>query len=970
MSKYIKWLKDLNKNSISQAGGKGANLGEMYNNGFPVPIAFVVVADAYWDFIIKTRAKEEIEDLLSRLDVNNTEQLTDICNQIQKIIINSKMPDEIAQEIKEAYLQLAAGGPEKAKMLSNNKVGGLLNMSKELPFVAIRSSATAEDLPNASFAGQQATFLNVKGTSNVVDFVKKCWASLFTARSTFYREKNKFDHMKVKIAVIIEKMVDSDKSGVAFSHDPNTGAKTIIIEGAWGLGEMVVSGKVNPDNYVVDYENLNILNKKIMKQKVMMIKDPLTGKSLITEVPFKKQEAQVLTDNEIINLAKLIKRISEHYNSPQDIEWAIEDGRIFIIQSRPITTIRKTEASKPEEVETSKPILEGLAASPGVVSGVVRIVTDLNEASRTFKEGEILVTKMTDPDFVPLMEKAKAIITNEGGLTSHAAIVSREMSVPCIVGTSKATMVLRTGDKIKVDANNGKIYRISEEISQTTPEALTETPEVISEKTSGMPAEEKTIEQEVKTESAPELSSEKAQKIITATKIYMNLGLPDMAEKYKNLPIDGIGLMREEFIITSELKQHPLELINKGESNKFVQALVQGITKVCKAFYPKPVILRFSDFKTNEYRDMEGGEKYEPEEHNPMIGWRGCSRYVSPEFKKVFELELEAVKIVRQSFKNLYVMFPFVRTIKELEEVIEIMNSHGLRRSNDFKVYIMAEVPSNILLAEEFSEYCDGFSIGSNDLTQLILGVDRDSTILAKTGMYNELNPAVIKAIKQLIKSAHSKNKTVSICGQAPSIYPEFAEILVRAGIDSISVNPDAVIKVMNEVARVERKLLLKKGIDEIPGEIVDKRIEEENKDVMSVSEDNDFEETEAEKLSNDITEDYINLDDSNLNDSIEVRNEENIDENYVDLTEEPDFYIDEEKHEDNEENSKEDNEVSNEYVEQEELNNDDIVMDEGVEEENSTENEISENSENEAEEDLNNELDNDLENYFDFEKF
>ncbi len=666
MSKYIKWLKELNKNSIPQAGGKGANLGEMYNNGFPVPNAFVVVADAYWDFIIKTRAKEEIEELLSELDVNNTEQLSDICNQIQKIIINSKMPDEIAQEIKNAYLELAAGGPEQAKIIANKNIGGLLNMSKELPFVAIRSSATAEDLPSASFAGQQATFLNIKGTSNVVDAVKKCWASLFTARSTFYREKNHFNHMKVKIAVIVEKMVDSVKSGVAFSHDPNTGEKTIIIESVWGLGEMIVSGKVNPDHYVIDYDTLNIKSKKIMKQKVMMIKDPMTGQSLITEVPLKKQESQVLTDNEIIDLAKLVRKVSEHYHSPQDIEWAIEDGRIFIVQSRPITTIRKKEENNKisESSTTETPVLEGLAASPGVVSGVVRIITDLDEASRSFKQGEILVTKMTDPDFVPLMEKAKAIITDEGGSTSHAAIVSREMGVPCIVGTSKATMVLKTGDYVRVDANNGKVYRVSETI-----------------------ADEKKVEeplQEVKELEEPETreevreSFENYKKVITATKIYMNLGLPDMAEKYKNLPIDGIGLMREEFIITSELKEHPLELVEKGETNKFVQALVQGITKVCKTFYPRPVILRFSDFKTNEYRDMVGGEKYEPKEHNPMLGWRGCSRYISPEFRKVFELELEAVKIVRQSFKNLHVMFPFVRTVEELQKVIEITESKGL----------------------------------------------------------------------------------------------------------------------------------------------------------------------------------------------------------------------------------------------------------------------------------------------------
>ncbi len=766
---YIAWFEELDKNSIGIAGGKGANLGEMHKAGFPIPPGFVVTADAYWDFITSTNLKEHIEELLKDLDVEDTKKLQDVANQIQKLIISQKMPLQLKREIVKAYKQL--GGEKKFGEVT--KKVPMVSISRELPFVAVRSSATAEDLPEASFAGQQATFLNVRGEEQVVKATQACWASLFTARAIFYREKNNFPHMKVKIAVIIQRMVDADKSGVAFSSHPTTGEPVIIIEAGWGLGELVVSGAITPDRYVVDKNTMKILEKKLGKQDKMRVKDPLSGKTIEVDVPSEKKGKQVLSDEEIVELAKIVKKIEEHYKAPQDVEWAIERGRIFIVQTRAVTTIGKEVEAK--EVKGEK-ILEGLGASPGVASGTVKIVHDLSDLDKV-KQGDVLVTVMTNPDMVPAMKRAAAIVTDEGGMTCHAAIVSREMGIPAIVGTGNATKVLKEGEVVTVDATHGVVYKGKVEMEEK-------------------PKEEAKVVYE-----AP----------VTATKIYMNLGVPDKIDEYRDLPFDGIGLMREEFIVASEIGKHPNYLIEKGEENLFIEKLAAGIEKVAKAVYPRPVIVRFSDFKTNEYRDLEGGEKYEPEEGNPMIGWRGCSRYISPEFEKAFRLECKAIKKVRENLNNVWVMLPFVRTVEEVEKVLEILKSEGLERSKDFKVWLMAEVPSIIFLADKFSKLCDGFSIGSNDLTQLILGVDRDSALLGKMGYFDERNEAVKRAIEYLVRVAHENGITVSICGQAPSVYPEFTEFLVRIGIDSISVNPDVVVKTRNLVASYERKLILER---------------------------------------------------------------------------------------------------------------------------------------------------------------
>lgn len=788
MKNYIKWFKELDKNSIADAGGKGANLGEMWQSDFPIPPGFAVTADAYWDFIHKTKIIKDIEKVLDKLDVDDNDALQKASNDINKIIIAEPMPKDMKEQINKAYKMLSAGGPEKYKMLPE-KALDLIKISRDNMFVAVRSSATAEDLPDASFAGQQATYLNMKGDEQVVDAVQRCWGSLFTARAIFYRAKNNFEHMDVKISVIVQKMVDAEVSGVAFSAHPSTGAPEIIIEAAWGLCEMVVAGEVNPDHYVVDKETLKLKSKQVKEQKEMKIRDPMTGKTKKVAVPDRKQKSQVMAEKDIISLAKVIKKIDEHYGKPQDIEWSIENGKIYIVQSRAITTINKekpTDGAAPSgsgsEIVDKGPkekILEGMGASPGVGAGEVRIVHDKSELDKV-QEGHVLVTKMTDPDMVPAMKRAVAIITDEGGMTCHAAIVSREMGIPCIVGTDEATKKLKDGDEVTVDGTNSIVYK-------------------------GI------LEIEEKKDETPTAGGVTMEVPITATKIYMNLGVPDMIDKYVHLPFQGIGLMRVEFIIADDIKAHPNHMIKEGKSQKYIDVLAEKMANAVRKVSPRPVVMRFSDFKTNEYGGLEGGKEYEPEEHNPMIGWRGCSRYTSEDFVEAFRLECRAVKKVRDemNLKNLWVMIPFVRNTWEVEKALEIMKSEGLERSNEFQVWLMAEVPSMVFMADKFAEMCDGFSIGSNDLTQLVLGVDRDSSKLGKMGYFEERNEAVLRAIAQLIKGAHSKGITISICGQAPSVYPEFTEFLVRHGIDSISVNPDVVIKTRQLVAETERKLLL-----------------------------------------------------------------------------------------------------------------------------------------------------------------
>jgi pyruvate,water dikinase len=773
--KYIYWFSELGKKDIPIAGGKGANLGEMYNVDFPVPPGFVISSKAYKDFIEETLIKEEIVKILAGLNVDDTQALHEASSKIKELILSQPMLPKIKNAIVEAYENLSVGARYAEVKLSKEAMQ-LIKAGREAPFVAVRSSATAEDLPTASFAGQQETFLNVRGGEELVQAVQKCWASLFTPRAIFYREKNNFDHMKVLIAVIVQRMVNSDKAGVSFSCHPATGDRNqIVIEAGWGLGDAIVCGEVNPDLYVVDKRSWEIVEKKVRPQFKLRKRDPISGKNITIELPEKKANAQVLSDEEIIKLAKITQKIDDHYAYPQDVEWAIEGGRIYVVQTRPVTVLKPKEVK--EVAEKGEIIVKGLAASPGVASGVVKIVHDISELGK-IEQGDILVTKMTNPDMVPAMKRAAAILTDEGGLTSHAAIVSREMGVPCVVGTGDATKVLKEGQVVTVDATQGVVYSGKIEIAP--------------------PKEEVAIPRAYE---AP----------VTATKIYMNLGVPEKIDDYKDFPFDGIGLMRIEFIIAGIVGEHPNALIERGEEEKFISALAEGIARVARAIYPRPIVVRFSDFKTNEYRELKEGEKFEPQEANPMLGWRGVSRYTSPEFEKAFRLECKAIKRVREELDNVWVMLPFVRTTWEVEKCLEIMKSEGLERSKDFQVWIMAEVPSNVILADEFAKLCDGFSIGSNDLTQLTLGVDRDSSILAKMGYFDERDPAVLRSIAHLIKVAHKYKRTVSICGQGPSVYPEFTEFLVRAGIDSISVNPDVVVKTRNLVASVERKILLEK---------------------------------------------------------------------------------------------------------------------------------------------------------------
>ncbi len=795
--RFILWLEEVTKDDVVLVGGKNANLGEMLRAGIPVPPGFAVTAYAYKYFLEKTGLAEKIYSMLRELDVNDKKALDETTATIRKMIKETPMPREIEESIREAYRKLAAR----------------LGLDTSRLKVAVRSSATAEDMPEASFAGQQETYLNVYGEDAVVQRVKDCWASLFTARATFYRVQQGIPHERALMSVTVQKMVNSRSAGVMFTLHPVTGDESVIvIEGSWGLGEAVVGGKVTPDEWVVDKKTLEVKERKISRKNIAIVFNPEKGVNEKIQLPDPRYplfdpEKPCLSDEEVKKLAELGVLIEKHYGRAMDIEWAIDSDlpfpqNVFIVQARPETvwSVRKAKAVEEKKVAIAgktvklaeaKILVRGLPASPGVGAGVAKVIFDPHsKEAQEFREGEILVTKMTDPDWVPLMKKAAAIVTDEGGMTSHAAIVSRELGIPCIVGTGEATKVIESGIEVTVDGSKGVVY-----------EGIVE--ELVKPK------------KEVEVVGAVGISPEQLLPLypVTATKIYMNLGEPDAIDKYLHLPFDGIGLMRIEFIITDWIQYHPLYLIDQGKEQLFIDKLAEGIAKVAQAIYPRPIVVRFSDFKTNEYRGLKGGEKYEPEERNPMIGWRGVSRYIHPKYEPAFRLEVRAIRKVREEMGlvNVWVMLPFVRTTWEIERVLKIMEEEGLKRGKDFKVWAMAEVPSIALLADKFAEYVDGFSIGSNDLTQLVLGADRDSSILAEMGYFDERDPAVLAAIKMIIEKAHSKGATVSICGQAPSVYPEIVEFLVEAGIDSISVNPDAVIPTRRLVASIERKILLKR---------------------------------------------------------------------------------------------------------------------------------------------------------------
>ena len=746
--KNIVWFDEVTKKDIPTVGGKGANLGELTRAGIPVPPGFIVTATAYFDFLEQTKIMDKMRQLIQPVDVNNSKQLQQTAKKVQEVILAAKMPAELATEIREAYKKLGGGR------------------------VAVRSSATAEDLPEASFAGQQRTFLNLREEEEVVAAVQGCWASLFEARAIFYRAQQGFDHVKVGIAVAVQKMVQSEASGVMFTIEPVTSDQSkIIIEAIYGLGEAIVSGEVNPDLYVIDKEKLIINSKKLSRQDRQLIINPKAddkNTNIWAPVTPSEQSQQKLSDTDIAKLAWIGKQIEYHYDFPQDIEWGAENGKIIILQTRPVTTIKENADVEPEI--KAPVLLSGVAASPGVASGPVNTVADASQIDRVY-DGDILVTEMTTPDFVPAMKRATAIVTNRGGRTAHAAIVSRELGIPCVVGVDEATNTLSDGQIITVDGSYGKIY-------------------------------EGKVTRRIKTASVSTIFEEA---IRTRTKVYVNLAQPELVDRVATHNVDGIGLLRAEFMM-AHIGEHPNYMLSQNRGAEFIDKLTEDITTFAQAFHPRPVVYRTNDFKTNEYRALTGGEQYEETEENPMLGYRGAARYVKD--IDVFKLEIAAIKKVRQNYPNLWVMIPFVRTVKELATTVKIMESEGLKRSDDFKIWMMVEIPSNIFLLEKFLEVgIDGISIGSNDLTQLILGVDRDNATLAQE--FDERDEAVLMAFETAIKVSKSMGVTSSICGQAPSVYPELTEKLVGWGITSVSVSPDMIGTTRRIIARAEAKLKL-----------------------------------------------------------------------------------------------------------------------------------------------------------------
>ncbi|MFH1200419.1 MAG: phosphoenolpyruvate synthase, partial [Candidatus Micrarchaeota archaeon] len=796
--KHVYWFKELDRNSLPIAGGKGANLAEMINHGLPVPEGFIVSAPSYFSFIQGCGLDKVIQEMTDGLDTEDTAKLEQVSVRLKQAIVAQRVPDDIRAEIVASYNRLCGSST-------------FIPSATEEVFVAVRSSATAEDLPEASFAGQQATFLNVRGADNLVQAVRACWASLFEARAIYYRGEQHFDNLRVGIAVVVQRMVQSDKSGIMFSVDPvSQDESKLVIEAGFGLGEAVVSGAITPDLYTIDKPTVTIVGKQINRQEMMIVRSSAGNQEV--KVPEELQEVQKLSEDEILGLAAYGLKIEEHYNFPQDMEWAIEGKRIYIVQSRAITTLKnrrqaaggikdqrtdnpvekvaskevkevpvesqdhaaaasvgpsKQIADDPFEVkeiplEQAREILHGIRASPGIAWGPVKVMKDMSEITKVY-QGDILVTRMTTPDFVPAMKKAAGIITDEGGATCHAAIVSRELGIACVVGTREATKKLKDGDIVTVDAKRGVVYegRVGFD-------------------------EEKAANPKEAAASAYAIAK---QVIVTGTKIYVNLAEAEKADQVAAENVDGVGLLRAEFMLAG-IGKHPKMLIKQGRQQEFVDSLAKGLRKFCAAFSPRPVIYRATDFKTNEYRNLEGGAEFEPQEENPMIGFRGCFRYVKE--PEVFALELEAIKKVREQYgmTNLWLMIPFVRRVHEYQVCKEMAEKAGLKRNDDFKLGIMCEVPSTVILADEFCQAgVDFFSIGSNDLTQLTLGVDRDSPTVAED--FDERDHAVMRSLKHVIETCHKYGVKVGICGQAPSVYPEFAEALVRYGIDSISVNPD-----------------------------------------------------------------------------------------------------------------------------------------------------------------------------------
>ena len=748
-TRTIVWFDEVTKVDIPLVGGKGANLGEMVHAQIPVPPGFIVTASAYFKFLNGAGLTDEVRHDLEGLNVNDSKRLQEVSKVIKDRISSAPMPPDMVKEMKDAYRKLGRG------------------------LVAVRSSATAEDLPEASFAGQQRTFLNVQGEDEVVAAIQGCWSSLFESRAIFYREEHGFDHLKVGIAVPVQKMIQSEASGVLFTVEPLSSDTTkILIEAIFGLGEAIVSGDVTPDQYLLDKKEIRIIDKKIHKQEWQLVKNASAPSGELESnvkvpVPPSKQSRQKLADKDIIALSKLGKLIEDLYQFPQDIEWAKQGTQLFILQTRPVTTLKPKESTKILHRIEAQAILTGVAASPGIGVGPVRIVPVASQIDKV-KNGDVLVAEMTTPDFVPAMKRASAIVTDRGGRTAHAAIVSRELGIPCVVGTEVATKTLKDGQEITVDGSGGTVY-------------------------AGKVAEP--------TKSAPTVIAQ--ERIKTKIRVYVNLAEPELAEAIASRHVDGVGLLRAEFMI-AQIGGHPRYMLHEGKGEQFMEMLARGITTFTKAFHPRPVVYRTTDFKTNEYRNLRGGDRYEEFEENPMIGYRGCSRYTrEPE---VFRLEVETIKKVCQSYDNLYVMIPFVRFVDELARIKRFFVAEGLYQFPNFKLWMMAEVPSNVFLIDKFLDVgIDGISIGSNDLTQLILGIDRDNPKLAPE--FDERNDAVLIALEKLIRVSVNKGATASICGQAPSVYPELTEKLVKWGITSVSVSPDMIDETRRIIAAVEAKL-------------------------------------------------------------------------------------------------------------------------------------------------------------------
>ncbi|MBW2992104.1 phosphoenolpyruvate synthase [Candidatus Woesearchaeota archaeon] len=795
--RLVLWFKEVGIEDVPKVGGKNASLGEMYQNltkkGVNIPNGFATTAYAYNFFVEKSGIKKKIREVLKDLDTKNMNNLAERGKRVRDLFLNAEIPEELAKEIKKSYKELC------------KEYGANTD-------VAVRSSATAEDLPDASFAGQQETYLNIRGDSALIDACKKCFASLFTNRAISYREDNGFDHFKIALSIGVQKMVRSDVacSGVMFSIDTESGFTNVAyITGAWGLGENVVQGAVNPDQFYVFKPTLKkgkkpILMKKLGDKSIKMIytKDS-TKPTKNIETPLPDRNRFVLNDDEILTLAKWACIIEDHYSKkakhykPMDMEWA-KDGKtnqLFIVQARPETVMSQKDRNILEEYELKQKgtvLIEGGAVGSKIGQGKVNIIRDAHDIGR-FNKGEVLVTDMTDPDWEPIMKIASAIVTNRGGRTCHAAIVSRELGIPCVVGTRNATEILKNKQPVTIscaEGEEGKVYK-------------------------GL------LKYEVKKTNLKGMKKPK-------TMVMMNLADPDQAFEMSFIPNDGVGLAREEFVINEYIKIHPLALMHfdrlkdeeakakisemtahyKDKKQFFIDKLSQGVATIAAAFYPKDVIVRLSDFKSNEYANLIGGKEFEPSEDNPMIGWRGASRYYSEKYREAFGLECLALKKARDEMglTNIKIMIPFCRTVEEGKKVQAEMAKHGLvRGKNKLQVYVMCEIPSNVILADEFAKIFDGFSIGSNDLTQLTLGLDRDSELVSH--IYDERNPAVKKLIALVIHKAKKAKRKIGICGQAPSDFPDFAQFLVKCGIDSISLNPDTVIKTTLKILEEEKRV-------------------------------------------------------------------------------------------------------------------------------------------------------------------